>query len=215
MRKILAFITSALLAFAPATVFADSPTTQNNGGGYDPCAVTNPALAGKGCVFYLNGQYVTSNGDGTFTTSAGNIFDANGNLVGTVNGSGNATVTRNVNTAGNAYVFRFTRADDANTFDHFVGVEIDGVRIDTKNYTAERGSVIITLKKEVTDTLSEGKHTITALFDDGENQSREFYVGKNGVPNTNDEGTLPYALMLGASVMILSGAGYILVTNKN
>ena len=49
---------------------------------YDPCAVSNPALAGKGCLFYLNGQIVTSNGDGTIMTEAGNIFDAEGNLVG-------------------------------------------------------------------------------------------------------------------------------------
>lgn len=49
---------------------------------YDPCATDNPALAGKGCMFYLNGQIVTANGDGTITTQAGNIYDANGKFVG-------------------------------------------------------------------------------------------------------------------------------------
>lgn len=46
---------------------------------YDPCATSNPALAGKGCLYYLNGQVVMANGDGTITTAAGNVFDSQGN----------------------------------------------------------------------------------------------------------------------------------------
>ena len=50
---------------------------------YDPCATSNPVLAGKGCLFYINDQVVMSNGDGTITTSAGNVYNADGELVGT------------------------------------------------------------------------------------------------------------------------------------
>ena len=85
MKKLVSIAASLLIAFAPLTVLAGSPSTSDNGGSYtpayDPCATSNPALAGKGCLYIVNGQIVTANGDGTFTTSAGNVFDANGRLV--------------------------------------------------------------------------------------------------------------------------------------
>jgi LPXTG-motif cell wall-anchored protein len=85
MKKLVSIAASLLIAFAPLSVLAGSPSTDDNGGSYkpayDPCATSNPALAGKGCLFIINGQIVTSNGDGTFTTSAGNVFDASGKLI--------------------------------------------------------------------------------------------------------------------------------------
>ena len=49
----------------------------------DPCAVDNPALAGRGCIFFLEDKVVVANGDGNITTASGNIYDAEGNFVGT------------------------------------------------------------------------------------------------------------------------------------
>ena len=93
MKKALAIAASVALAAAPVSVLAASSTDTGNNYHYDPCATSNPALAGKGCLYYVNGMIVTANGDGTFTTPAGNIFDANGKLVGTVNGGAAGTAS--------------------------------------------------------------------------------------------------------------------------
>ena len=99
MRKLICIAASLLIAATPVAAIAErgsSKTGDNDQPAkvYDPCATSNPALAGKGCLFYLNNQIVTANGDGTFTTAAGNIFDANGKLVGTVGGHAAATAAK-------------------------------------------------------------------------------------------------------------------------
>jgi hypothetical protein len=57
--------------------------------------------------------------------------------------------------------------NDERTFSRFKGIRIDGKDLAGANYTAEAGGVIIRLKPEYLDTLSEGKHSLTALFTDG------------------------------------------------
>ena len=99
MKKVVTIAASLLLAATPVTVLAGKGSSKSGDDDqpakvYDPCATSNPALAGKGCLFYVNGQIVTANGDGTFTTAAGNIFDANGKLVGTVGGHAAATAAK-------------------------------------------------------------------------------------------------------------------------
>lgn len=56
--------------------------------------------------------------------------------------------------------------DEATTFAHFTGVNVDGQVLDTSNYTAESGSVIVTLNNAYLDTLAAGSHTIELTFDD-------------------------------------------------
>ena len=58
------------------------------------------------------------------------------------------------------------RADG--TFDKFTGVKVDGAVIGSKHYTAKAGSTIVTFAAEYLNTLSEGEHTITIAFTDGE-----------------------------------------------
>ena len=53
-------------------------------------------------------------------------------------------------------------------FSKFTGVKVDGVVVDSKHYTAKEGSTIVTFKTEYLKTLSEGDHTITVSFTDGE-----------------------------------------------
>ena len=45
-------------------------------------------------------------------------------------------------------------------FGDFIRVELDGKTIDEKNYTAEEGSTVVTLKSDYVVTLSAGEHTI-------------------------------------------------------
>ena len=117
MKKLVSIAASLLIAGAPISVLAErnpwpwppkwSPDPHHHsdepyepkkddddsskGTVDNPCAVSNPVLGGKGCLFIVNGQIVTSNGDGTFTTSAGNVFDGNGKLLYNIySGSGAA-----------------------------------------------------------------------------------------------------------------------------
>ena len=53
-------------------------------------------------------------------------------------------------------------------FSKFTGVKVDGTPVDAKNYTAVSGSTIVTLKPEYLRTLSEGSHTLTFIYVDGE-----------------------------------------------
>ncbi len=52
-------------------------------------------------------------------------------------------------------------------FEKFTGIKVDGVKVDSSNYTVKKGSTIITLKKSYLDTLSKGSHTIEIFWTDG------------------------------------------------
>ena len=64
-------------------------------------------------------------------------------------------------------------------------VYVDDELVDPKNYTAESGSTIITLKKEYVDKLSIGKHTLKVVFSDGGQATTLFNVAKTTVPVEN------------------------------
>lgn len=79
--------------------------------------------------------------------------------------------------SGKTADFTFVRSDsDGETFSHFIGIQVDGVDVAATNYTAEPGSVIVKLKPAYLETLSAGEHTLTALFDDGNNVTVNFKV---------------------------------------
>lgn len=50
----------------------------------------------------------------------------------------------------------------------FQSVKMDGAIVDASNYTATSGSTIITFKKEYLASLTQGTHSITIVFTDGE-----------------------------------------------
>ena len=100
----------------------------------------------------------------------------------------------------------FTASGD---FDKFVGVSVDGKRISESQYTAKKGSTVITLKSSYLNTLKKGEHTITIHFDDGKAEGSftvlEASSGEN--PNTGDRIHLWTALLF-VSLAGLAGAGY-------
>ena len=99
----------------------------------------------------------------------------------------------------------FTASGD---FDKFVGVSVDGKRISESQYTAKKGSTVITLKSAYLNTLKTGEHTITIHFDDGKAEA-SFTVlnASNDNPNTGDNIHLWTALLF-VSLTGLAGAGY-------
>ena len=67
-----------------------------------------------------------------------------------------------------ALVFTVERSgDSAATFSHFTGISIDGVEVDSSRYTAESGSVVLTLPADLLETLDAGTHALSVAFDDG------------------------------------------------
>ena len=53
-------------------------------------------------------------------------------------------------------------------FAMFTGIKVDGTTVAEENYNAKSGSTIVTLKKAYLQSLSEGSHTITFLYMDGQ-----------------------------------------------
>ena len=89
-------------------------------------------------------------------------------------------------------------------------VYVDNELVDPKNYTAETGSTIITLKKEFVDTLSVGEHTLKVLFNDGGEAITTFNVARVTVPTDNPQtgDNIGFYIISGIfSIVGLAGAG--------
>lgn len=83
--------------------------------------------------------------------------------------------------SGTALTFTFKRSvADEKAFAHFAGARVDGKDLAASNFTATEGSVILTLNAAYLDTLATGSHTLTALFDDGNNVDVAFTVKAKG-----------------------------------
>ena len=67
-------------------------------------------------------------------------------------------------------------------------VYVDGVLVDSENYTSESGSTIITFKKEYVDSLSAGEHTLKVTFTDGGEATTTFTVA-NVTPDIDNPKT--------------------------
>lgn len=131
----------------------------------------------------LDGVEITKPEDGKIDkTSTGSlerktIYDMNDQVardvtITTVNPSysvvsgGNSTYTLGSN---QDLVITIKRSiNDSSCFNNFKSVETDGVALTKdEDYTAAKGSVILTLKSATLEKLSEGDHTVTVSFTDG------------------------------------------------
>ena len=98
-------------------------------------------------------------------------------------------------------------------FSAFSEVKVDGNTVSAENYTAVSGSTVITLKKEYLNTLSEGKHTLTVVYNDG-NCSTEFEI-KNKSPETGDSNNYFMWLVLVFVCVCAAGGTLYFVKKKN
>lgn len=117
------------------------------------------------------------------------------------------------------FVFKRNVHDDK-TIELFTGILVDGEPVDFGNYTVVAGSADITLKAAYLETLSEGDHTLTARFEDGDADAN-FTVqakasdesGKSDSSSSNSGKTSATgdATPLGAMVLLalLSGAALV------
>lgn len=74
-------------------------------------------------------------------------------------------------------------------FNKFTGIHIDGKILDKKNYTAVKGSTVITLKKDYLDGLAEGKHKLTVNYTDGLAETVFYIASEESKPNGNGDKT--------------------------
>jgi hypothetical protein len=111
---------------------------------------------------------VTSGAGGTYTLDSGKDYTL--------------AVKRNVN--------------DGSCFERFAGVKLDGKEL-TKDtdYTAVKGSTVVTIKESTLSKLSEGEHTIAVSFIDGKAET-SLTVKKASAPTPEPEPTpaTPYRL---------------------
>ena len=109
--------------------------------------------------------------------------------------------------------FKFKRSEnDEETFGHFTGAKVDGDQLTLdEDYKAYSGSVIIKLQTPFLQTLSVGKHTLTAMFDDGEEVNVTFVVAeasdKSGpkIETGDKNNMLIWIVLLIASAGTISG----------
>ena len=101
---------------------------------------------------------------------------------------------------------RFRINAEYSLFENGGKVFVDDKEVAPEDYTAEKGSTIITLKKNYLDTLSEGDHTLKVLFNDNKTATTTFTIAKQysalevDNPKTGD-GIMSYLFMLISSIL--------------
>ena len=88
------------------------------------------------------------------------------------------------------YTFTVHRSvDDANSFSHFTGVQLDGTTlINGTDYIARPGSTVITLSSAVMERMAPGQHKIRVVFDDG-SVEKALEVNASGTKSANAANT--------------------------
>ena len=120
--------------------------------------------------------------------------------------SGTETVTNN--NTGVEVTVKLTNGPD-NSFDHFTGVQLDGVTLTRDvDYAARAGSTVVTLFPATLRRLSNGAHTLTVLFDNNSVSTRLTVRQNSSTPATGDESNA--ALYL--TILVLSALGMAAVT---
>ena len=118
------------------------------------------------------------------------------NITYTVSEGGNGRYTKGSKTN---MTIRITRSyADNECFQHFVGVQIDGVTLLRElEYTAVSGSTVVTLKADLLEKLTNAIHTVSFIFDDGKVETaltvtaQEESQNSNNSNNNNSSNTTP------------------------
>lgn len=111
-------------------------------------------------VSFTDGQSISVTSDVTlYAQWAVGQFDYD-----TESGAGQQVVADG--STGAVFIVKRT-VEDQKTYSLFQGIQVDRVDVAPENYTAEPGSVKITLKAAYVATLSDGPHVLKVIFSDG------------------------------------------------
>ena len=106
----------------------------------------------------------------------------------------------------------------------FKSLLVDGKTVDTKYYTAESGSTVITISPEYLDALSVGKHSIRAIYDDDVFVASAFTIKRDesspapsipdtGANSSNDKGS-SVVMILGMPIVAVVMAVWLFSRKK-
>ena len=110
--------------------------------------------------------------------------------------------------------------DDENCLTYFLGATIDGTEMKANDqYTATKGSTIITIKKDFLSTLSAGEHEVTVNFNDGSISTKVTIAAKantnTSVPSTGEvTGPAAYIGLAFVADACACGAGIVLLKKR-
>ena len=124
--------------------------------------------------------------------------------------SGTDTVTNN--NTGVEITVKLTNGPD-DSFDHFTGVQLDGVTLTRDvDYAARAGSTVVTLYPATLRRLANGAHTLTVLFDNNSVSTRLTVRQNSSTPATGDaSNTALWAVIVTVSML---GLAALTVENK-
>ena len=98
-----------------------------------------------------------------------------------------------------------------NAYGKFLRVEVDGVALDSRNYTVRSGSTVVTLEPAYLETLESGKHTIRMVNTDGETDEATFRISQPILVNHSDNGLGIIGLLFWAALGLACLVGIVLV----
>ena len=112
--------------------------------------------------------------------------------------------------------------DDASTFSHFRGIEVDGKAVPERdasgkaNWKARSGSLILELQPSYLETLPVGEHLIKIIFDDGESSAvvKVIEAVTTPAPDTTPVTGDTANPLLWAAIVLLSLAGLAVMIEK-
>ena len=110
--------------------------------------------------------------------------------------------------------------DDENCITYFLGAAIDGTEMKVNDqYTATKGSTIITIKKDYASTLSAGEHEVTVNFNDGSITAKVTIAAKantnTNLPATGEvTGPVTYIGLTLIAAASVCGAGVMLLKKR-
>ena len=91
------------------------------------------------------------------------------------------------------------------SFEHFVGVVLDGVTLTRDvDYTVRKGSTIVTFSAEIMQKLSVGEHNVTVKFDNGEVSTALTVIEATGEDSTSPKTGDNIILILWVALVSLS-----------
>ncbi len=106
--------------------------------------------------------------------------------------------------------------DDENCLTYFLSATIDGTEMKINDqYTATKGSTIITIKKDFLSTLPAGEHEVQVVFNDGSISTKVTIAAKASVPSTGEvTGPATYIGLTLIAAASVCGAGVVLLKKR-
>ena len=89
-------------------------------------------------------------------------------------------------------------------FDLFTGIVFNGQEVSKTYYTAEKGSVKLTIKSELFDGLASGEYELAVRFADGEVKVAVTVEQKQEQTPAGDNGILPWLLLAVSSILSIA-----------